>query len=125
MFDHVGIAVADFERSRAFYQAVFDTLGYQVVLEVEGSAVGFGPSTRLMFEIGKARADGVVSKSVHVAFSVTSEDAVRAFHATALAHGAIDNGAPGLRPQYAEGYFAAFVTDLNGHNLEAVHHIPK
>ena len=124
MFDHVSIAVADFERSRAFYEAVFKTLGYGVVLEIAGSAVGFGPNTNLMFEIGKAGADGATSRSVHVAFSAGSEDAVRAFHATALAHGATDHGGPGLRPQYEPGYFAAFVIDLNGHNLEAVHHIP-
>ena len=123
MFDHVGISVEDFERSRAFYQAVFDVLGYGVVLEIEGSAIGFGPSTNLMFEIGKAGANGV-SKAVHVAFTANSEDSVRAFHAAALAQGATDNGAPGLRPQYEAGYFAAFVIDPNGHNLEAVYHIP-
>jgi catechol 2,3-dioxygenase-like lactoylglutathione lyase family enzyme len=61
---------------------------------------------------------------VHVAFAAPSEEAVRAFHAAALAHGGRDNGAPGFRPEYEAGYFAAFVIDPEGHNVEAVFSAP-
>lgn len=119
MFDHVQIKVDDIVSSREFYGPVFETLGYKVVFEVSG-VIGFGTSPHDMFEIRQADESALASKSTHVAFSAKSEDDVRTFHKTALDHGAKDNGAPGLRPEYGEGYFAAFVVDPNGHNLEAV-----
>jgi predicted lactoylglutathione lyase len=73
-----------------------------------------------MFEVRQADETAPLSRAVHVAFSARTADAVRAFHAAALAHGGADNGAPGLRPEYEEGYYAAFVVDPDGHNLEAV-----
>jgi catechol 2,3-dioxygenase-like lactoylglutathione lyase family enzyme len=121
LFDHVQIKVEDFESSRAFYEAVLIALGYKVVFEVEAVVVGFGNNPHDMFEVRQAGPDLPVSKSVHIAIAAQSEEAVRAFHATALARGAKDNGVPGPRPQYEEGYFAAFVIDPNGHNLEAVY----
>ncbi|MEK7531017.1 MAG: VOC family protein [Patescibacteria group bacterium] len=120
MFDHVQIKVKDFSASRVFYEKVLGTLGYGTVCEDEG-VVGFGPSTHDMFEVRQADHDNPISKSTHLAFKAKSEDAVRAFHAVALSHGATDNGTPGLRPEYEEGYFAAFVIDPNGHNLEVVY----
>lgn len=120
MFDHVQIKVDNLERSRPFYEAVLDSLGYKVVFEVEGFVVGLGNNPHDMFEIRQADANAPISKSTHIAFIAKSEAAVRNFHATALAHGATDNGVPGFRPEYEEGYFAAFVIDPNGHNLEAV-----
>lgn len=120
MFDHVQIKVGDLRRSRAFYAAVLGTLGHEVVLEFEGTVVGFGPDPHNMFEVRQADASAPLSHAMHIAFTARSEEAVRDFHATALAHDAKDNGAPGFRPQYEEGYFAAFVIDPNGHNLEAV-----
>jgi len=120
MFDHVQIKVDSFESSRRFYEAVLASLGYKVVFEIEGVVAGFGTNPHDMFEVRQADASAPVSKAAHIAFVAKSEDAVRAFHATALAHGARDNGTPGLRPEYEEGYFAAFVIDPNGHNLEAV-----
>ena len=121
MFDHVQIKVGDLQRSRAFYQAVLGTLGYGVVLEFEGIVVGFGPDPHNMFEVRQTDSTAPLSRAVHIAFTASSEEAVNAFHATALEHGATDNGAPGLRPEYEEGYYAAFVIDPNGHNLEAVY----
>ena len=120
MFDHVQIKVDNLENSRPFYQAVLGSLGYKPVLEVKGVVAGFGSSPHNMFEVRQADTSAPVSKAVHVAFVAKNEEAVRVFHSTALAHGAKDNGLPGLRPQYEEGYFAAFVVDPNGHNLEAV-----
>ncbi len=119
MFDHVQIKVANFENSRAFYEAVLGSLGYKLLFRDDGVA-GFGTNPHDMFEVRRAGATTPLSRAVHVAFVAGSEDAVRAFHSTDLAHGAKDNGSPGLRPQYEEGYFAAFVIDPNGHNLEAV-----
>ena len=120
MFDHVQIKVEDLSGSRRFYEAVLGALGYKVVFEEEGVVVGIGTSPHDMFEVRQASSSAPLSKSTHIAFVARSEAAVRAFHSTALAHGATDNGLPGLRPIYEEGYFAAFVIDPNGHNLEAV-----
>ena len=120
MFDHVQIKVDDFESSRVFYEAVLDALGYTVVFKDEG-VVGIGSNPHDMFEVRQSGASAPVSKAAHIAFAAKSEDAVRAFYAAALTSGARDNGAPGLRPQYEPGYFAAFVIDPNGHNLEAVY----
>ncbi len=120
MFNHVQIKVDDFAASRPFYQAVLGVLGYRMVLETEGVAMGFGKTPNNMLEISQANASSPVSRAVHIAFVAASRSAVEAFHATALAHGARSNGEPGLRPQYEAGYFAAFVIDPNGHNLEAV-----
>lgn len=119
MFDHVQIKVEDYAQSRAFYESVLGALGYKVVFEIEGEVTGFGNNPHDMFEVRKAAASAPISKSTHIAFIAKSEDDVRAFHKAALEHGAKDNGAPGFR-EYEEGYFAAFVIDSNGHNLEAV-----
>lgn len=72
-----------------------------------------------MFEISQASEELPLSSSAHVAFTAQSEEAVQKFHETAIALGAKNNGAPGLR-DYEEGYYAAFVIDPDGHNLEAV-----
>jgi catechol 2,3-dioxygenase-like lactoylglutathione lyase family enzyme len=120
MFDHVQIKVADLRESRNFYEAVLGALGFGVVLEHEGIVVGFGPHPHNMFEVRQAGPEVPISRAAHIGFVARSEEAVQQFHATALAHGAADNGAPGLRPNYAQGYYAAFVIDPNGHNLEAV-----
>jgi catechol 2,3-dioxygenase-like lactoylglutathione lyase family enzyme len=119
MFDHVQIKVRDFKKSRAFYAAVLGTLGYKTVLEFD-VCVGFGTDPHDMFEVRQADASAPLSVSVHIAFVAGSQEAVCAFHAAALAHGARNNGAPGPRPHYEEGYFSAFVIDPDGHNLEAV-----
>ena len=124
MFDHVQIKVSDFQKSRAFYEAVLGVLGYGIVLEDE-VVVGFGLHPHDMFEIRQADDEAPLSHAVHLAFVASNEDAVRAFHATALKHGAKDNGAPGLRPEYEDGYFAAFVIDPDGHNIEAIYSSTK
>lgn len=120
LFDHVQIKVNDLQRSRDFYEAVLGALGYGVVFELEGIVVGFGNDPHDMFEIRQADADAPLSRAVHVAFVAKTEEGVRAFHGAAMAHGGTDNGAPGLRLEYEPGYYAAFVIDPDGHNLEAV-----
>jgi len=121
VFDHIQIKVGNLEASRAFYAATLASLGHKVVFEIDKVVVGFGNSPHDMFEVRQADHTAPVSSAIHIAFVSRSEDAVRLFFSTALAHGATDNGAPGLRPEYEEGYFAAFVVDPNGHNLEAVY----
>jgi catechol 2,3-dioxygenase-like lactoylglutathione lyase family enzyme len=127
--DHVGFGVADYARAKAFYAAALAPLGITLVTEVRPednpvgvTACGFGRDGKPEFWIGS---DGKTTPPMHVAFVVDDRAAVRAFHAAALAAGGRDNGAPGLRPQYHPSYYAAFVFDLDGHNVEAVCHRPE
>ncbi len=129
MFDHIGFAVADYPRSLAFYRQVLATLGHELLMEVTpeqtggGAHAGFGRDGKPAFWIGTGGARP--SNGIHVAFSAPSRQAVDAFHAAALAAGARDNGAPGLRPHYHAHYYGAFVIDPDGHNIEAVCHQPE
>lgn len=120
MFDHVQIKVSDLASSRSFYDAIFEAIGIGVVFEIKGVVVGFGHDPHRMLEIRQANASAPISRNVHIALSVDSKLAVSDFHAAALAHGGTNNGDPGYRPEYEDGYYAAFVLDPDGHNLEAV-----
>lgn len=127
MLDHVGIPVSDFARSRAFYTAAFAPLGYRLLMEVTPEMTGDGSSAA---GFGRDKPDfwigtGGTPARTHVAVAAADRAAVRAFHEAALAAGATDNGAPGLRPQYHEHYYGAFVLDPDGHNIEAVCHRPE
>lgn len=113
MLDHIGLRTPQFDRLVSFYKAVLTPLGYRLVMEFPG-AVGFGHEAPT-FCIGEA--DTV--SSLHVALSAESRAAVDAFYAAAMAAGAKDNGAPGER-DYAPNYYAAFVLDPDGNNIEAV-----
>ena len=125
MLDHVGFAVRDAENSRAFYEQALAPLGYRVlgVIPPEETATG---GTAVLF--GVEEPDFVIAdketpgEGNHVAFRADSRAQVDAFHAAALAAGGRDNGAPGLRPQYGPAYYAAFVFDPDGFNIEAVCH---
>ncbi len=124
MIDHVGIAVTELDRSRTFYEAALGPLGISVQMEVGGdktesggSALGFGVPGEKIFWI----ADGEkVGEGTHVAFKADSRDQVDAFHSEGLKAGGRDNGAPGLRPHYGPSYYAAFLYDPDGANIEAV-----
>jgi|1186.fasta_scaffold42835_2 catechol 2,3-dioxygenase-like lactoylglutathione lyase family enzyme len=117
--DHMTLPVADLARSRAFYTRVLATLGYGV--EEGDDYVAFGPPGSQDFEIAERDPRGV---SIHVAFTAATREEVQAWHAEALAAGATDNGGPGIREAYSPGYYAAFVLDPDGHNVEAVLHEP-
>jgi catechol 2,3-dioxygenase-like lactoylglutathione lyase family enzyme len=122
MLDHVGFAVSDYERSRAFYQQALAPLGISLLLEPAGQAAGFGKNGKPFFWI---EAQGrPVKGRLHVAFTVESRELVDAFHLAALEAGAVDNGAPGMRTIYHPNYYGAYVLDPDGHNLEAVCHRP-
>ena len=125
MLDHIDFAVADLARSRAFYEGALAPLGMSPVVEIDRKngdghqGVGFGLADRPVFWIGGGRAP---SGRLHVAFAAQSRAVVDAFHKAAIAAGGIDNGAPGLRLRYHADYYAAFVLDPDGHNIEAVCH---
>lgn len=125
MIDHMGFSVSDFARAKAFYETALKPLGYGVVMEVtkadSGGAyegAGFG-DTKPYFWIGTG---DVTKGSLHVAFVAKDRAAVDAFYKAAIAAGAKDNGPPGIRAQYHPNYYAAFVFDPDGHNIEAVCH---
>ncbi len=120
MFDHVGLNVRDYAASRAFYEQVLAPLGYHVVMAFdEHRAVGFGPADKPEFWLAQREPYGT---GTHVAFACDDRATVDAFHAAALAAGATDNGAPGLREHYHPTYYAAFALDLDGNNVEVVCH---
>jgi catechol 2,3-dioxygenase-like lactoylglutathione lyase family enzyme len=124
MIDHMGIPVTDIARSRNFYEAALGPLGMSVQMEVtpeqtgDGTtALGFGVPGEKIFWIG----DGdKVGGGVHVAFTADRRQQVDQFHAAAVKAGGRDNGAPGPRPNYGPNYYAAFVLDPDGANIEAV-----
>ena len=121
MFDHIGFPVSDLARTRAFYTAALAPLGIGVVME-SPAGIGFGEAGKPQLWFGNhASPPG----GIHLAFAAANRAEVRAFYAAALAAGAIDNGAPGLRPHYHPNYYGAFVLDPDGHNVEAVCHNPE
>jgi catechol 2,3-dioxygenase-like lactoylglutathione lyase family enzyme len=120
MIDHIGIKVQDYTASLAFYVRALAPLGYAVIFQQEGLFAGLGADGKPDFWISAGRP----ATELHIAIAAPDRAAVHAFHAAALAAGGKDNGAPGPRPQYHPGYYAAFVIDPNGYNLEAVCHAP-
>jgi len=126
MIDHANVIVSDYEKSKAFYSQALQGIGYSLLMEptVEqaGSRTcGFGANHKPDFWI----TEGQVGRPGHVAFGVDTHALVDAFHASSLAAGAKDNGAPGPRAHYHPGYYGAFVRDPDGHNIEAVCHRAK
>lgn len=122
MIDHVTLGVHHLDESRYFYQHALAPLGIRVVLD-RPQYVGFGEeATGMPFFFLAARES---SHRVHVAFSAPDRATVDAFHAAALHAGGVDNGPPGLRPQYHEHYYGAFAFDADGNNIEAVCHLPQ
>jgi catechol 2,3-dioxygenase-like lactoylglutathione lyase family enzyme len=128
MIDHVGFAVSDIEVSKRFYAAALAPLGVELLMtvtpdmtEAGGTALGFGRDGKPFFWVGDNER---VGEGSHVAFAAGSRSEVDAFHAAALAAGGRDNGGPGLRPHYRPDYYAAFVLDPDGANIEAVCYAP-
>ena len=125
MFDHLSFGVENLERSGAFYDATLAPLGY-VRLSQNARSVCYGPegfTGEAPFAIIALGSDAKpAAPGFHLAFSAPHREAVDRFHAAALRHGGIDEGSAGIRENYAPGYYAAFVRDLDGHRLEAVVH---
>lgn len=124
MIDHVSIYVTDPAAAARFYAAALAPLGYEIILQFPDAtapfAVGLGEKGKPDVWLMK----GEVSQKQHLALRASGRAVVRAFYDAALAAGAKDNGAPGVRAHYHPNYFGAFVLDPDGHNLEAVCHEP-
>jgi catechol 2,3-dioxygenase-like lactoylglutathione lyase family enzyme len=112
---HASLNVSEYEKSKKFYSAVLGSIGYTNNMEY-GESAGFNDGKNTDFWISATKT--VVPS--HVAFEVQSADAVETFYKAALAAGGKDNGAPGYRTDYWPGYYAAFVYDPDGHNIEVV-----
>lgn len=120
MIDHVSIAVRDLAACGAFYEAVLATIGYKKLV-VRPGTIGFGKKYP-EFWLNERRAASPVDAECgsHVALRAPDAASVLAFHAATLAAGGASYGAPGPRPEYTAGYYAAFVSDPEGNRIEAV-----
>lgn len=115
MYDHIGLVTNDLDVSIGFYQAALANLGYGLCCR-DASGAGFGPKDAPAFWLST----GERVSGTHIAFRASDHAAVDAFYKAGLEAGGHDNGAPGLRPDYGPGYYAAFLLDPDGNNVEAV-----
>ena len=115
MYDHIGLKVKDLDAAVRFYQAALEPLGH-VLASQETSYAGLGPKDEPALWLYKDHR----SLGVHVAFRAPSRQAVDRFHAAGLKAGGRDNGKPGVRKDYSPRYYAAFLLDPDGNNVEAV-----
>jgi len=119
MLDHIGIGVKDLAASKAFYTAALAPAGYTIKAEYpEFKVVGMGDGEKSDLWFSQEETPG----KAHLAFSVTTRAAVDAFYEAAIAAGGKDNGKPGIREMYSPTYYAAFVFDPDGNNVEVVCH---
>ena len=122
MIDHAGIHVSDITKAKEFYSKALAPLGYTMIAEYpEYKVAGFGEGGKADFWLS---ADGSEQEN-HVAFAAKDKMAVDAFYKEGIAAGGTDNGAPGYRKNYSAGYYAAFLKDIDGHNIEVVFHDPN
>ena len=117
--DHLSIYVNDLTASRKFYEAILLPFGWKLVRDFEDIAVGFGHQNYAEIALVS---EGQEIRSAHVAFRVDDRSEVDALYSLALEAGASGNGEPGVRPHYHHDYYAAFVLDPDGHNIEFVCH---
>ncbi len=117
MIAHTSVTVSDYEASKELYATMLAPLGYTLQTDLEEYKVaGFAEGGKTDFWVSEKETVG----AVHVAFVAPSKEAVDGFHAAGLAAGGVDNGAPGVRTEYSSDYYAAFVHDFDGNNIEAV-----
>ncbi|RWA74764.1 VOC family protein [Mesorhizobium sp.] len=119
MIDHITIEVSDLEKSKLFYEKAFSPFGYSLSFGKEGVFWAFDVGNGCLFEI-QSTGERPPLTHLHVAFRAKSKAAVDAFYLAALEAGAADNGAPGPRPDYGANYYACFVLDPDGYNIEAM-----
>jgi catechol 2,3-dioxygenase-like lactoylglutathione lyase family enzyme len=121
MIDHTGINVSNFENSKEFYIKALAPLGYQLLKEFGDSIAGFGIDGEADFWMMRGE---VHTPRIHIAFRTQTREIVREFYTAALEIGGGDNGGLGLRTHYHPNYYAAFILDPDGHNIETVCHAP-
>src|SRR5262245_54642968 len=115
MIDHVTIGVRDLARSKAFYDAVFQPLGYKS-LHTADEAIGYGSdSTQFWIVVAENPVTPDMKSGLHFGFTAPTHESVADFYRKGLASGGKDNGKPGLRPEYGPNYYAAFVIDPDGY----------
>jgi catechol 2,3-dioxygenase-like lactoylglutathione lyase family enzyme len=120
LIDHLHLVVNDLERTKRFYLAIFEALG----IPLGGEGPGFFWADELFIsDLGSPASAGATTGRVHLAFQAAEREVVARFHRAGLAAGGIDHGAPGER-HYHPGYYAAFLLDPDGNNVEAVFHGP-
>lgn len=121
MLHHASLPVSNLQASCKLYDAALAALGYRRVVTAE-TAIGYGIEDGKDILLLKLNPEAqAASRGFHLAFAADSQSAVDRFYRLALEHGAEGNGDPGLRAHYGPTYYAAFVLDLDGHRLEAVH----
>lgn len=119
MLDHITLQVSNLEKSRQFYEKTLAKLGMSIVLTNEKNTFyGFGIGKDPYFEIVQATKPHPAHKKIHVAFKATDKKMVQRWYRAAIKAGAKDNGKPGPRPAYSATYYAAFVRDRDGNNIE-------
>lgn len=124
MLHHVSLGVRDLALSGAFYDAALGALGFRRVFDGDES-IGYGLiDNKDMLLLNLEKEPSPPGNGFHLAFAASSRAAVDAFHVSALLVGGQDNGAPGLRPEYGEDYYAAFLVDPDGHRIETVINVP-
>ena len=116
MIDHVTISVSDLKKSRVFYEKAFSPFFYQVIFGEEKRFWAFDIGNGALFEISQYKNIDRLTPC-HIAFRARNQEQVQLFHQAAIAAGGKCNGAPGLRPQYTETYYAAFVSDPDGYSI--------
>jgi catechol 2,3-dioxygenase-like lactoylglutathione lyase family enzyme len=122
MIDHMSYKVSDYKKSKEFFLKALKPLGYELVMEFEGNAGGFGVAGKPdLWIIGGEKN----AARLHVAFRAETRKQVDAFYDAAIAAGGKDNGKPGLRTHYHPNYYGAFIIGPDGHNVEAVCHKPE
>ena len=117
MYDHIGLKVKNLEASVRFYAQALAPLGH-VVCSQDASGAGLGPKDAPALWLSASTS--AVSSGTHIAFKASARSQVERFHAEGLKAGGRDNGAPGLRADYGPSYYAAFLIDADGNNVEAV-----
>jgi len=116
VIDHIGLRTTQFLASKNFFTLALAPLGIAPAVEYPGGT-GFARDGATEFWLGESK---LAPSSMHIAFKAQSRDAVDAFYFAAIAAGGTDNGFPGVRPEFHENYYAAFIIDPDGNNVEAV-----
>ena len=121
MFAHCSIYVKSLEDSKEFYEKVMSSLGHKLSFGEEENFWAFESADGTLFEILQRKDETPICFCCHVAFRAKDREQVDQFYKTSIEAGGICNGPPGPRPQYTKNYYAAYIYDPDGHNIEAVH----